>query len=57
MPDQIVLRCERDRCDYVVFGDPDNPDHVADAGIKYADHLEQHDDPEGWKARNQTEDS
>lgn len=52
---KIALRCERERCDYVVYGDPDNPEHVAEAQTYYADHLEQHDDPEGWKARHQVE--
>lgn len=45
-----VLSCERERCDYVVYGDPSNPAHVEQAQGFYEDHLRQHDDPDGWKA-------
>ncbi len=48
----IVLHCERERCEYVVYGDSDNPEHNRQAQDFYADHLRQHDDPEGWKAEH-----
>lgn len=46
----IVLACERDRCEYVVYGDKAKQTHRDRANELYADHLRQHDDPAGWKA-------
>ena len=52
----IVERCEEPRCRYVVYGDPDNEEHIKDGALKLKAHKREHKDPEGWKAEQETAD-
>lgn len=50
----ILLRCDRPRCEYVVYGS-DSEENQAKARDLMEGHLRQHDDPEGWKAEQNQE--
>jgi hypothetical protein len=46
----VLQECKRERCGYVVYGDPKSSDEVARSKELIKDHERQHTDPDGWKA-------
>lgn len=46
----VLLRCERERCEYVVLDAQDGNDNTAKAQELMEGHLYQHDHPQEWLA-------